>query len=491
MTSDIVFAAKRGHWRAARHSAPYAVAVVWTLGVTMLALSVDWPWIFPVDDAYITMHNAQALRLGSDPHFGSPALYGATSPVHLLLVAGMQAIMPPVAGQFLLSVVALCAYLVGVAQLASDARCADWRLGPILAAATLGGATVLQLFDGLEGGLACAAIVWATVFAARPPNRAVAALCGLLPFIRPELAILGLILLGRQEFIRLRENRKDRWRLIAFDIATAGAVAAPFLLWNLATFGSVLPNTVRAKAAYFANDFGWGLNANLVFKFSIMALGPTLLALAGAARSSLKYALLLFVALFYAGYWMTLPAALAWVSGAYLLPLLAVGIWGFCQIATRKRTFAAITLLTVAWIALSARAEMASFAAHRAIVSDGLAAGAWLGDHVPATAPVMVHDDGAIAEHNSSTLVDVVGLKTPWAPAIHEQLTGPSRGRLKGDAVDLIARRARIHYLAVMNDGDGFWRSTATALEKHGWRLQMVRPRETPGGYDIFRADTP
>ena len=43
--------------------------------------------VFPVNDAYITLHNAQVLHWGHDPNYpGTPALAGATSAVHLALV---------------------------------------------------------------------------------------------------------------------------------------------------------------------------------------------------------------------------------------------------------------------------------------------------------------------------------------------------------------------------------------------------------------------
>ncbi len=70
--------------------------------------------VFPVDDAYIVIHNAQVLLGGSDPNYpGSPPLSGATSAVHLAAeappaVGGSRRVRPiarPVAGR--------CAGLLG------------------------------------------------------------------------------------------------------------------------------------------------------------------------------------------------------------------------------------------------------------------------------------------------------------------------------------------------------------------------------------------
>ena len=75
--------------------------------------------VFPVDDAYITLHNAQVLHWGHDPNFaGTPALAGATSAVHLALVALLMfALSPPVALWAALWMATL-AYALGLVQLA-------------------------------------------------------------------------------------------------------------------------------------------------------------------------------------------------------------------------------------------------------------------------------------------------------------------------------------------------------------------------------------
>src|SRR5690349_19048294 len=59
------------------------------------------PIAFPLDDAYITLHNAQVLWSGSDRNYpGVPALMGATSPVHLALVAGLMLVFDPLVASF-------------------------------------------------------------------------------------------------------------------------------------------------------------------------------------------------------------------------------------------------------------------------------------------------------------------------------------------------------------------------------------------------------
>ena len=53
-------------------------------------------WLPPYDDGYITVTSAQALWSGAIPNYpGTPPLYGITSPVHTVLVAGARAVHGP------------------------------------------------------------------------------------------------------------------------------------------------------------------------------------------------------------------------------------------------------------------------------------------------------------------------------------------------------------------------------------------------------------
>src|SRR3982074_3352560 len=66
----------------------YLPAALLVLAALAIRLLIGGAPVFPVDDAYITAHNAQVLHWGQDPNFAdSPALAGATSPFHLALVA--------------------------------------------------------------------------------------------------------------------------------------------------------------------------------------------------------------------------------------------------------------------------------------------------------------------------------------------------------------------------------------------------------------------
>jgi hypothetical protein len=60
---------------------------------------------------------------------------------------------------------------------------------------------------------------------------------------------------------------------------------------------------------------------------------------------------------------------------------------------------------------------------------------------LPGQPIIMAHDAGYPSYAGRFHLVDLVGLKTPEAVEIHKQMTFPSVGRLRGDAVAAIAEK--------------------------------------------------
>src|SRR5215217_7435917 len=94
-------------------------------------------------------HNAEVLASGYDANYGVSALVGATSPIHLVAVALVVPSFGTLPAGYLVSVLGAAAYL---------------------------------------HGLALAGVTWSVVLArSSPHSRLLPVLCGLLPFIRPEL----------------------------------------------------------------------------------------------------------------------------------------------------------------------------------------------------------------------------------------------------------------------------------------------------------------
>lgn len=214
--------------------------------------------VFPVDDAYIVLHNARALLAGHDPNYvGSSPLTGATSLVHLALVSLLMLLFSPLTALSAVSWLSAILYATGLVRLARVHGAS--RLQALLVAAVGVGAgqTPHQLLNGLETGLMLAAITWALVLLSGPrqsPSPLLPALCGVLPFIRPDLTPLALLFLFLQVARRWR-GRSDGGAFLrgaGADIGIAFVCALPWALWYQAELGSALPTTVAAKRYFFA-----------------------------------------------------------------------------------------------------------------------------------------------------------------------------------------------------------------------------------------------
>jgi hypothetical protein len=170
----------------------FEIGVASLVGVaSLLGLLLYWPVVFPLDDAYITLHNARVLLTGGDENYDVPALVGATSAVHLVLVAGLGLFLDLPLASFLLNALAAIAYAVGLARLALWAQSSRWVASGIIGLGLLAADAPYHLFNGLETGLAMAAVVWGVILALSGSQIILPVLCGLMPFIRPELAALA------------------------------------------------------------------------------------------------------------------------------------------------------------------------------------------------------------------------------------------------------------------------------------------------------------
>ena len=90
---------------------------IWLLGIILAAILVAWPRTFPLDDAYITLHNVRSLLAGSDRLYGTHPLAGATSSIHLLCVALFGLVMPLPDALLLIGIACLGLYAWGLWKL--------------------------------------------------------------------------------------------------------------------------------------------------------------------------------------------------------------------------------------------------------------------------------------------------------------------------------------------------------------------------------------
>jgi hypothetical protein len=462
------------------------LAVAWTVAIGRPD--------FPLDDAYITLANARTVLEGRDPSYGVPALEGATSSLHLALVAALGLGLDLRWASAVVAWAGAGAYVAGLAALAWRFALRRVETALLIAAGSFAGFVPYHLLNGLETGLALAAVTWAIVLAAGPPSRALAVLAGLMAFIRPELALLGALLLGDQ--IWRRWVVQDA-RAIAGDLALAAAAAAPFVLWLWLDTGSLVPLTAGAKRDFFAEAaLPWGLKLGSVaiaLARVALQLGPLALGLVGLRAARPGRLALLFALAMLALYAAQLPGGLSHNSNRYLyllVPLLPAGWAIACATASpRERRWLRLGLgAAVVYAAVQLPADLAAYVEDVAFARReyaGLAA--WVERELPPGARIAVHDAGYLAFATRRPLIDVVGLKTPASRAAHAALTAPSAGVLRGEALAQILAATRAEYFVVLAGWDHDFALTE-GLRRAGWTLTPLRP---DGAYQVYRLTPP
>lgn len=472
---------------------PYAVlALALSLAFALWALIIGEP-AFPLDDAYITLHNADVLLQGHDPNYGVSPLVGATSSIHLLLIAALARVFGLVWAAALATWLAAGAYLAGLMFIARRNALTPAETAQLLIAGALSGFFSTHLLNGLETGLAMAMVVWTLALALEPRGRALPILLGLLPFVRPELAIFSITLGLERAWQRRRAGEIDQ---LFADAATAALAAAPWLIWMLVDTGSVLPQTISAKRYFFADDsqpllsklsFVLMCAIKVIVQTGVLAIGLVGLVMVRPGRAALL-AIIIILALYAAFF----PIGASHNEYRYLYVLAATFPAGMAiamgRTAPRERRWLHRALIAcAAWAVVLSFHMLSVYAEGVTFTRQELAGIAkWVEDNVPADARIAVHDAGYIAYANDRAMTDIVGLKTPSAAKIHAALTSPSSGLNRVDAISRILTDSRSNYLVVLSTWDDVGRITS-GLIALGWKIETLRD----GAYRVARITPP
>lgn len=448
---------------------------------------------FVLDDGYIVEHAVAGLLAGAETRYAdSTPWLGVTSPAHVGLVWLAAQILPLSWAQWAVSAAATLALVLGLHAVGRGCGLGPWLAAATAAAALLTGATLLQTQNGLETGLAMAAVAWtlAGLLRERPPL-GLYALLAILPFIRPELAALtagaGLWLLWR---------RPQGW-ILGAALGGGALAAAGGLLW-LAT-GDLAPNTVSAKAYFFAEGCkpileklrraGDALGDYAAF------LGLALLGFALLAASPLRGVAAFFIGVFLLAYVWRFPSSLAHNAFRYLhllIPFLVLG-WAAALAAQeekRRRIARILGLAAAAQIAFFAPERIRGFVEQTRFFSGAYAETAqWVAAHTPPDAVAMIHDAGKIARVGTQTLVDLVGLKSPASAEVHRRTTF-AQCRQTPEAVVEIARESGATHLVTLDDWDKA-SNFSGALAAAGWSVERADSERGDSFYKVYRIAPP
>ncbi len=211
-----------------------------------------------------------------------------------------------------------------------------------------------------------------------------------------------------------------------------GALFVPYLFFNLALAGTVMPNTFYAKQAEYAS---WQAEP-ILYRLGEVALqfltGPAILLLPGLiyilvravrCRDWGRISALLWMFGFIGIYMLRLPP---YQHGRYLMPAMPIyfllGLQGFYTFITNPRPLSRNRwMLKVAWgsslflvtivfwiLGMRSYAEDVRF-----IESEMVTSAKWVAAELPPNSLIAAHDIGALGYYGQHPLVDLAGLVSP------------------------------------------------------------------------------
>ncbi|WP_298874109.1 hypothetical protein [uncultured Bradyrhizobium sp.] len=450
--------------------------------------------VFPTDDAFINLHNAQVIHQGHDENYlGVPALVGATSGVHLaLLLAIEKATLSDTFALYVLGALCGVSYVLGLFFSCINVGCTRREATLVALGGLIFAGTLFQLLNGMDTGLAMAAVAW-NIKLLTDKRRTIwlSLLCGIMPFVRPEL---GLLSVGSM-FILLRDSgHSSRFKISA--CATALLSAVPFLVWYWVDTGSLIPSTVGAKTYYFADRYAdWStklLFVSLAMARAAVACFPLFLCVRFVRPRSVGILLAVFAAIFIGSYFWKLPSGLSHNGSRYLYifaPIILFAVACGLTSAARAKTLRFIGI-SAFFLPLAFGWQLSNYWTHITGNQKSLYdAVQWINENLPDRPTILVHDAGYVAYAGHVPLVDLVGLKTPAAIEFHKQLTYPSVGALRPKAISAIARSFDAQYLLALQE----WNETfglVDGLREEGWAVEEVYAGKASAGTpasDVYR----
>jgi len=475
----------------------YSAAIVLAsilYGVTVIAIK---PFFFPLDDAYIILHNAAVLLTGVDHNYiGTSALYGTTSPVHLALTALFikMGFSSPEIALLTLNWVYIVIYSIGICRLAILYQLNFIQTAFCLFLTLYTGLIPYQLLNGLETGLALGIITWTLVFLSEPLTDfrrvCILFLCATMPFIRPELfffsSLIIIYLLTKQ--FELHNVLKYLGAILLF--------ASPWLAWMFTTTGAIYPLTIKAKSAFFAN----ALYSPAVFFhaigifINIISLPFTLLIVFLWTSSKMIGKIILgFMLIFLTVYLLTNPLLMTQNYDRYLYIFIPFLVFGCINGLRDSRTPVYITanmLLVFAFIfqiilspQFITHVYIENIYNERNQLLDIIK---WCKKNIPSNATILIQDAGYIAYASHYKLVDIVGLKSPVSLYYHQLLTYPSDGKLRTEAISRIAHHTGGEYLILTPEWEKSFHITDD-LKKLGWTIKLLYQGVGNNGYLIYK----
>ena len=436
---------------------------------------------FTCDDAYIFLHDAQVLWAGQDSaYLGVPALFGTTSGVFLILLMLLERIIrSPEMALFVCLMIGAISYVLGLYVMCLNAGTSNRAATALAIGSLVLAGSAFQLLNGLETGLAMSAVAWDfALLLSKRRTMALPVLCGVMPFVRPELAFLSGCSLA---ILIFDQTVSSRFKIEAIVVSIASAL--PFATWYWIEIGSPFPSTAAAKAYFFAEAYdpittklyyvamsaGRALLVTFPLWFCVIFIRP----------ARIRTICLLFISALLGAFLSRFPGGLWMSTSRYLFvfaPIVILGMAaGLASEHARGRRIVRYCLASALFFtALSLKNQLSSYISWLKVGDPNMRdTVAWCNSHLAPGSEILIHDAGYISFAGHFTLVDMVGLKTPASVSIHKRLTWPSAGKDRGLAIAQIADSFRPHYLIILKVC-GVEYDIIKGLQNGGWTLTKI-----------------
>lgn len=471
---------------------PYLLLFLMAVLAGIAVLTGTLNFTFPYDDSFILARNAAILAHDiKDTAYGTSAFAGSSSTAHLVITAAFNFITSPLKALMLSAIFCFFLYAAGALYAVRQLLPARYQLAglvPFFALATI----PINLFNGLDTTLAMAAVVWMLALATGQAPRQLlllALVAGISPHIRSELAALaGLLLL-----YKVMELHKTKW-LFLLPILFFISWLVPELLY-VWTSGGLMPNTLQAKAAFYAQTCSQPLYRLTHVGESVLMLllinMPASLFILHVLRERLLQVIFIFSLIFISAYALFLPTGLSIESNGPRYTTLLSAAWAFAFVFAlgkntamlgRRLTLSCIVAIMLSVVFLSVVA-VPQYVDNNRMLRD---AADWANNNIPQGSRIILHDAGYFAyatDGKDFILTDAIGLKTTWVTPIHKAITAPSCGEGRAKAIAEIARQSQPQWAIFTSytSPEAFWQG----LELAGYRLVLRHQAENTYIYEL------
>lgn len=450
--------------------------------------------IFTLDDAYIVQHSVNNITSFKDEvlFIDSSKNSGLTSLVHVSLVSLLSFLINVNWSQFIVASLSFVAFLLLVFSYSLKLNKNIFLSFLVTLIAATSGFIIEQTYNGLETILLICTVTGALyLFRNGYPNHRLSfILLAIMPFIRPELAVLSFILFVLS-FLDAKENKKIDEFKKGFLVLTLSTLL--IALYSIAMTGGVIPNTAGAKKYFFAEACqNSQIKNNFIFTGILdflLSLGLMSIGLIGILFTRFKFIFLAFAIIFYAVYYMELPGGIHHNYFRYQYVFYAfaiVGIIEFLALLKNKKTILSITIIILISSLFSLNQNLNQFKNSISFTkNENFTVGEWVKNNVDKKDVVMIHDAGFISNISNNKLVDLVGLKTSTSVGINKVTRWKACGN-DPRAIDAIASMNNAKYFIVLNVWDDIFQLT-NSLRYMGWRVNRVDESRGETAYKVYK----